>query len=220
MEELREMLTSIDLENLLKIFDIQIGLGVLVFFIIFKSLFAKILIKTYYKLTKNKKNPKDSTMYKPLNLFFLLLGVFLMINILPTSKRFIVISNAVFETIVVYYITKAIATLITEESIVYKKFFKSENKAINKFTCKILRGILWIISFVFVIKKIVGWDIDFGGIGTLVTGLGIGSAAIALAAQDLVKGMLSGATILTDKPFVIGDWIEVGEFQGSVIDIT
>ena len=52
MEELREMLTSIDLENLLKIFDIQIGLGVLVFFIIFKSLFAKILIKTYYKLTK------------------------------------------------------------------------------------------------------------------------------------------------------------------------
>ena len=72
MEELREMLTSIDLENLLKIFDIQIGLGVLVFFIIFKSLFAKILIKTYYKLTKNKKNPKDSTMYKPLNLFFLL----------------------------------------------------------------------------------------------------------------------------------------------------
>ena len=221
MEELREMLTSIDLENLLKIFDIQIGLGVLVFFIIFKSLFAKILIKIYYKLTKNKKNPKDSIMYKPLNFFFLLLGIFLMINIsLQSSKRLILISNAVFQTIVVYYITKAIATLITEESKVYKKFFKSENKSINKFTCKILRGILWIISFVFVVKKIFGWDIDFGGIGTLVTGLGIGSAAIALAAQDLVKGMLSGATILTDKPFVIGDWIEVGEFQGSVIDIT
>ncbi len=220
MEELREMLTSIDLENLLKIFDIQIGLGVLVFFIIFKSLFAKILIKVYYKLTKNKKNPKDSTMYKPLNWFFLLLGIFLMINICNPSKRFILISNAVFETIVVYYITKAISTLITEDSIVYKKFFKSENKAINKFTCKLLRGILWIISFIFVVKKIYGWNIDFGGIGTLVTGLGIGSAAIALAAQDMVKGVLSGAAILTDKPFVIGDWIEVGEFQGTVIDIT
>ena len=32
--------------------------------------------------------------------------------------------------------------------------------------------------------------------------------------------MLSGAAILTDKPFVIGDWIEVEQFQGTVIDIT
>ena len=58
------------------------------------------------------------------------------------------------------------------------------------------------------------------GLGGLATGLGIGSAALALAAQDIVKSMLSGVAILTDKPFVIGDWIEVGEFQGTVIDIT
>ena len=65
-----------------------------------------------------------------------------------------------------------------------------------------------------------GYTESLRGLGGLATGLGIGSAAFALAAQDLVKSMLSGFTILTDKPFVIGDWIEVGEFQGTVIDIT
>ena len=54
----------------------------------------------------------------------------------------------------------------------------------------------------------------------LAAGLGIGSAVIALAAQDLVKSLLSGIAILTDKPFNIGDWIEVGNFAGSVTDIT
>ena len=38
-------------------------------------------------LTRSKKNPKDSSMYKPLNIFFVCLGVFLTINILPISKQ-------------------------------------------------------------------------------------------------------------------------------------
>ena len=52
------------------------------------------------------------------------------------------------------------------------------------------------------------------------TALGIFSAALALAAQEIVKSLIGGMEILTDKPFVIGDWIEVGEHQGTVIDIT
>jgi MscS family membrane protein len=36
----------------------------------------------------------------------------------------------------------------------------------------------------------------------------------------MVKSILSGLVILTDKPFTIGDWIEVGDYEGTVIDIT
>jgi len=38
--------------------------------------------------------------------------------------------------------------------------------------------------------------------------------------DTLLELLFSGFTILTDKPFTIGDWIEVGEYEGSVIDIT
>ncbi len=47
-----------------------------------------------------------------------------------------------------------------------------------------------------------------------------GSVIISLAAQDTVKSILSGIVIFTDKPFQIGDWVEIGEFQGCIVDIT
>jgi len=35
-----------------------------------------------------------------------------------------------------------------------------------------------------------------------------------------VKSLLSGVVIFTDKPFEIGDWVEIGKFQGTVVDIS
>lgn len=218
MAEIKEWLTSINLEDLLKLFDLQIALAVFILFFMFRNLFSKLIIKIYYKIIKSKKNPKDSTMYKPLKKFFILFGLFCTTHILPLDKQFLYLINKVFEVIIAYYITKAITTLITEDSIIMKNIFKdTSDKAVNKFICKMIRVFIWII-FVFVVAAILELKLD--GLGALVTGLGIVSAATALAAQDLVKSMLSGAAILTDKPFVIGDWIEVEQFQGTVIDIT
>ena len=62
---------------------------------------------------------------------------------------------------------------------------------------------------------------DLGyNMGGLVTGLGLGSAVVALAAQDFVKSIIGGMQIVADKPFEIGDFIEVGEFAGTVTEIT
>ncbi len=218
MDDLKASLTSVDLENLLKLFDIQIALGVFVFFIIFKPIFAKIIIKIYYKIIKSKKNPKESSMYRPLNLAFFLLGTYLMIYILRPSKQFLSITNQIFSVIVTYFIFKAISALVTENSTILKRvLLRPDNAPINKFMCKIIRAVLWIIFLIIAFVEI-GFDLSkFSG---LAAGLGIGSAALALAAQDMIKSMLSGAAILTDKPFTIGDWIEVGEYEGSVIDIT
>lgn len=218
IEGLKNALTSINLDSLLKLFDFQIAICVLLIFVIFRSLFSKIIIKIYYKLIKSNKNPKESTMYKPLNIFFILLGIFCMINILPTSKFLLSILNQLFAVVAIYFVTKAISTLITEDSVIGKRYFKnSKNTAVNKFVCKIARFILWFISFV-ISATVLGFDLSiFSG---LVAGLGIASAGAALAAQDIVKSILSGMAILSDKPFVIGDWIEVDKYQGTVIDIT
>lgn len=218
IESFKEILTSINLDSLLKLFDFQIAICILLIFVIFRGLFSKVLIKIYYKLIKSNKNPKESTMYKPLNIFFVLLGIFCMINILPTSKFFLDILNQIFAVIAIYFITKAISTLITEDSIIGKRYFKnSKNTAVNKFVCKIARCVLWFIAFI-ISATVLGFDLSiFSG---LVAGLGIASAGAALAAQDIVKSILSGMAILSDKPFVIGDWIEVDKYQGTVIDIT
>ena len=63
---------------------------------------------------------------------------------------------------------------------------------------------------------VVGLDnlgVDITG---LVAGLGIGGIAIALAVQNILGDLFASLSIIVDKPFVIGDFIIVGELMGTV----
>ncbi len=53
----------------------------------------------------------------------------------------------------------------------------------------------------------------------LIAGLGIGGIAIALAAQNILSDLFASVSIIVDKPFVIGDFIIVGESMGTVEQI-
>ena len=53
-------------------------------------------------------------------------------------------------------------------------------------------------------------------ITALLAGLGIGGIAVALAAQNILGDLFSSLSIVLDKPFVIGDFIIVGELMGTV----
>lgn len=53
-------------------------------------------------------------------------------------------------------------------------------------------------------------------ITALVAGLGIGGVAIALAVQNILGDLFASLSIVIDKPFVIGDFIVVDEYMGTV----
>lgn len=57
------------------------------------------------------------------------------------------------------------------------------------------------------------------GIGTLVTYLGLLSAGIAIALQDLIVALAGWVFIVWRRPFVVGDRIEIEGNLGDVIDI-
>ena len=50
----------------------------------------------------------------------------------------------------------------------------------------------------------------------LVTGLGVGGIAIALAVQNILGDLFGALSIVVDKPFVVGDAIAVDQFDGTV----
>jgi len=52
----------------------------------------------------------------------------------------------------------------------------------------------------------------------LLTGLGIGGLAIALAAQETLGNFFGSITILADRPFKPGDWIAVGKKIDGVVE--
>jgi MscS family membrane protein len=69
----------------------------------------------------------------------------------------------------------------------------------------IIFGILIILGSVFTLN-----------VGTIVTGLGIGGLAIALAAKETLENLLGSFTIFLDKPFVVGDMVRVAGITGVI----
>lgn len=53
----------------------------------------------------------------------------------------------------------------------------------------------------------------------LVAGLGVGGIAVALAVQNILGDLFASLSIVLDKPFVIGDFIIVGDLPGTVENI-
>lgn len=78
-----------------------------------------------------------------------------------------------------------------------------------------LATIFLIVTALIIVLKHFNYDIL-----SLVTALGIGSLAIGLAAKDTIANMISGFTLMIDRPFHLGDRIQLSSGQsGDVQDI-
>lgn len=53
----------------------------------------------------------------------------------------------------------------------------------------------------------------------ILAGMGIGGLAMALAAQDSIAGIFASVVIFLDKPFMVGDFVEVKGVVGTVEEI-
>ncbi|MCS3863135.1 small conductance mechanosensitive channel [Salinibacter ruber] len=57
-------------------------------------------------------------------------------------------------------------------------------------------------------------------VAVLVGGLGIAGIVAGFAARDSLENFIAGVTVLVDKPFQVGDYIEIGDQYGQVDEIT
>jgi small-conductance mechanosensitive channel len=79
-------------------------------------------------------------------------------------------------------------------------------------------GVLRVVGMFVLCTIIVLFALDNLGVAVtpLLTGLGIGGIAIALAAQNILGDLFASFIIIFDKPFVVGDFIIVGDKMGTV----
>jgi small-conductance mechanosensitive channel len=54
---------------------------------------------------------------------------------------------------------------------------------------------------------------------SLVAGLGLAGLAVSFAAQETVANIICGITLVIDRPFAVGDWVEVGGVHAHVSGI-
>jgi len=98
-------------------------------------------------------------------------------------------------------------------------FFSKNNllsgkETIPKLGRDIIQFILVVISSAFVFSSIWGFDL-----GHLLTALGVGSFVIGLALQEPLGNLFNGIALLIAKPFEKGDWVEIGDETGMVVEI-
>lgn len=209
-------LSKEELTRLINVFDIQIAIVIVVVAIFTQNIVAKILVSIFDKIQRRKERPTDSGMYRTVKFMYVFLAIYLGSKILPSSNRIDIIMGSFLKSAIVLFMASLINnTIFVKDS----KFFKprrGSSETVFTFVCKIARVIVWIVAFYIIVRVILG----FKQLDGLVTGLGIGTVVLSFAAQDTVKSLFSGFAILTDKPFVIGDWIECGVYAGTVVDIT
>jgi len=74
----------------------------------------------------------------------------------------------------------------------------------------VMRLLLWAIFFFTLMGTVFHVNVP-----ALITGLGIGGVAIALAGKETVENLFASFTILADKPFRTGDAVKLGNIEGT-----
>jgi MscS family membrane protein len=75
---------------------------------------------------------------------------------------------------------------------------------------------MWSLLVQGVIHALSVFDVN---VTALVAGLSLGGLAVALAAQETLRNLLGSMMLYADKPFQIGDFVDVGGVTGTVVDI-
>lgn len=167
---------------------------------------------------KNKQKIKKNAFYKPLKSFIIIIGIYLGFKTLQIPENISIYISKIFRICIIFLFAKGFANLFDTSSESYEKIREklkfTGNEALIDFISRIVKFLIYIIAG-FIIVSELGYDLN-----GLATGLGLSSVVIALAAQDLAKSIIAGFSILTDKPFEIGDYIETNNFAGTVEDIT
>jgi small-conductance mechanosensitive channel len=74
----------------------------------------------------------------------------------------------------------------------------------------VARVALWVVVLLLILQN-AGVEVT-----ALIASLGVGGVAVALALQNILGDLFASLAMVLDKPFVLGDFIIVGDFMGTV----
>jgi MscS family membrane protein len=224
-----QYLESEFLEN--KVTDLLWLLGILIFGLLFRRFLADYFSKILYRFIRHDSIPIRTfveMLGQPVRLLITLIFIYIasvFIHFpaswhLPSREEFglkmLLIRS--YQGIIIFAIawilvriTKFIALIFQERATLTSS--KLDDQFIPFFKDLVVVGISILTIFVFlgVVFKV--------DVVALVTGLGIGGLAIALAARETLENLFASFTLFLDLPFVVGDNIQLDKVSGDVENI-
>ncbi len=198
------------------IFQILIGLGIFLIFLLFRGLISKIIINRLKKIAKKTTNKLDDTfvqaMEGPARFFPIVIGFFIAsyyLEFSPESQSFIDNVNKSLITILIFWLMHQFIQPVTY---LLGGLEKLLTKELIGWIVKALKILIFILGAAAVLEL---WGIK---IGPIIAGLGLFGVAVALGAQDLFKNLISGILVLVEKRFKVNDWIIVEDIIEGIVE--
>ena len=208
------------------IFDLTIGklvvfFVILFFFLLFRQIFTKIFLTALRRMAGKTKTTIDdqfiAVLEKPINYLLLIVAFYFAFKSLSLSGNSMLFINHILRSFIILLVCWTLARGEMFVNTALRRVFttKDLDVAISfiPFITKFIKVTLISFAVIFIIQE---WGYN---IGALITGLGIGGVAIALAAKDTLANFFGSIMILFDRPFKVGDWIVSSDAEGIVEEI-
>lgn len=197
------------------IFQILIGVGIFLLFLIFRGIISKLIIRKLELISKRTTNKLDDTFVKsmvgPARFLPIVLGFFIASYYMTFSAEGREVVDTINRTLITILIFWVIHQIIEPISYILSGLDQILTRELIGWIIKSLKILIFILGLAAVLEL---WGIK---IGPIIAGLGLFGVAVALGAQDLFKNLISGILVLVEKRFKIGDWISVdGVIEGIV----
>jgi len=128
--------------------------------------------------------------------------------------RFFKLLLIVTMLVVILRVITCLAAALTH----YLKDKNHDSYGMNKLMLDLVKSLLlllaWCGAAFLVLEKVLGIDVAH-----LLVGVGVAGMAIAFAAQNTIANIFGAFAIIGSKLFKVGDWIKVGDTEGSVENI-
>lgn len=215
-----ENITSLLEEYIIKesIWRIAGAVVTIIFTLLFRKILVKVIIGLVRKLTQKTKNVMDDKLLealeKPARFVFVVIGFYIAGQIIKFSTDFELFIDRITRSLILFSLFWGAYRASGTLTVLFKKLTeKTETKLDDMLVSFLSNGLKVIIV---ILGGITVTQVWFDEIAGILTGLGLGGLAFALAAKDTASNLFGSINIMIDRPFTIGDWVETPHVEGTV----
>ena len=155
----------------------------------------------------------------PMAWIFVLAGLSLGNNAVDLPGKLDAICDKIFYALFIIVIVWGVVRVVSacDDHISAKRAQKADSgmdKLVADLVRRAAKTVVWAIAILFIAQNLFSLNVT-----ALITGAGVAGLAIAFAAQNTIANIFGALSIVTDKIFKIGDFIDVGGKRGTVEEV-
>lgn len=197
--------------------DIFISISIFIFAFLSKTILTKFILQNIRRFTLKTKTQVDDRfidiLEPPIAFSLLIFGFHFaekQLKIENFSALFENIEKSLITFVIFWILFRSVARFSHIFSKFSSKFGKDLSDDVENFIIKFFKTIIILLAIMSILQ---GWGIN---VSAFVASLGLAGMALALAAKDTAANLFGSVVILTDKPFVKGDWILTPDVEGTI----